>query len=611
MRIDRGRGHDGVFRVILKRRDETVEATEENLGDFGGKFNLVNEKRGDETIYRLEIEISGEYTLYCVKFPIIRTVEGAVFDNLLVSSAWGDNIERPAKTIMDLWSSKTAGLAQDTIIFAENEVIYTYPSIMAMQYMALYNAAQSVYIASYDTGGSTKTYHAKALNKFDLELSVGHYPFVKNGKWVSPDCGAAELGGGWHRAAELYASRVSYAAPDSPAWMRESYHGWAEFVMKYENKPLKFSFKDLPQMYREVHENTGMNHLFIAGWMDDGHDTNYPNYMPHKPAGTAADIKAAMTAIEGMGGKVSFYTNSRLADIKGDYYSEGGKNAACLNEDGSVYTESYGTKSVYAVSCPGCIEYVNQMCKVAKRLAGEFGVHGMFTDQISCNYAPFCHSQNHSHSTPANNFLPGVDKLLSEIRKTHREINGDFHTFAEGCHERFNSYYDVNQGHGEDYSWQIGKSMPEQFSYTFPDRIVTGLCNDKRQMYHSMAQFKPLDIKPSCYADKTNHKPLRDYIAAREKHKKFFLTGKFIDDEGFVYANNARLFASRASDSSVCACLWIPGADEESESSSQIMIPERCNSWTAILPETAELICSGQWLSVKWKGAVCYVVFSE
>ncbi|MDR0472689.1 MAG: DUF6259 domain-containing protein [Treponema sp.] len=606
MRID---SSGDLFRVILKKGAETLEAAPEEFAAYGGKFGIKSEKKDRETVSILEIEISGDYTLYSVKFPIVKTCEGAVFDNLLVSSSWGDNIERPAKTIMDLWSSSTVKFAQDTILYVENEVCYTYPSIMAMQYMVLYNAAKSLYIASYDTGGSTKTYHAKALNKFDLELSVGHYPFVKDGKWVSPECSIAESGGGWHKGAELYASRMSgvYPAPDYPEWMRDSYHGWTEFVMKYEGKPLKFKFSDLPGMYNEVNKNTGMNHLFIAGWMDDGHDTNYPNYMPHEPGGTPADIKAGMEAIGKMGGRVSFYTNSRLVDNKGVYYNNGGKNAVCANEDGKDYTESYGTKFVYAVACPGCREYIEQMCKVTRRLAGEYGVHGMFTDQISCNFAPFCHNPNHWHTTPGNNFLPGIDKLLAEIRRTHKEINPDFHTFAEGCHERFNRYYDVNQGHGEDYTWQIGKSMPEQFSYTYPDRIVTGLCNDKRQMYHAMAQFKPLDIKPSCYADKSNHKPLRDYIALREKYRQFFLHGRFIDDEGFAYTNNTRLFASRAEDGSVCVCLWIPGAEEGSECASSVLIPAQFSSFSAILPVNAELNRNGQWLEVKWTGAVCYL----
>ncbi|MCL2665042.1 MAG: DUF6259 domain-containing protein [Defluviitaleaceae bacterium] len=583
----------------------------ENSGDKIGIRIRKRNSDGEQT-GSAEIDVQGPSALISFRYPWVICKDVSTFDNLLMSTPWGDNIERPCKTIRDVSTSTSIRFGQDYIKYAHDEVIYTYPSIMAMQYMTLYNPSRSVYLASYSLGDETETFHAKSLGKSELSLSIRHYPFLQNGKWSSPECSVAVLGGGWHPAAKLYASRMgsNFKTPNSPAWMRDSFHGWAVFVIKRENQPVNFTFKDLPKLYADVFEKTGIDNLLIAGWHDNGHDTKFPRFLAHEAAGTPEDLKKSMDEIKKMGGRVLLYINARLVDINEEYYKQKGHRAVSLNSKGEPYIETYGTESVFAVTCPGCKEYRGQMSDVTKRICEEYGAHGMFVDQISCNLAPFCYSKEHWHTKPSNNFLLGIDEELKAIRKAHRDTDPDFFTVSEGCHERFNQFYDVNQGHGEEYTWQIGKSMPEQFSYTFPDRIVTGICHDKAKLHHTMAQFKPLDIFGTDSEIPAYHATMREYIALRKQYPKYFLQGRFQDDEGFTYSEGMRLFTTKAADGSLCVCLFMPGSDDGAKNIGYIKIPEGYGNPEAIYPSNAETTPDGKWIAVNWSGVLCYFLLS-
>lgn len=601
---------------LLRSEQFTVLSAEANTRiysftdrGFDLRVEIAEAIECEERLSHAVLYHSGAGTVKGFQYPIVSVDGLATFDKLLMASAWGDCIPRPSKTLHDISTSTSIRFDQDYIRYEPDELIYTYPSIMAMQYMTLFNDAESLYVATYSTSDETMTFHAKSTGKYSLELSVTHYPFLDGGVWESPKCSVAKLGGGWHPAADLYRSRMQtvFETPEYPEWMMSEYHGWAELTVKQENKPLHYRFSELASVYHDISEKTGMNHLFVAGWHDFGHDTKFPRYLPCEEAGTSEDLRAAVNEIHDLGGRISLYTNARLIDIYDSFYRDGGKNAVSLDENGKPYLEDYHTQSLYAVCCPGCPEYAEHMAGVAERISGEYGADGMFVDQISCNLDPFCYSKEHSHSKPSNNFLPGVEKELTGIQNAARKANPKFHTFAEGCHERFGQFYEVNQGHGEEYTWQVGESIPEQFLYTFPDRIVTGHCMDKQQMYHAMSQFKPLDIKIPCWTDPTNYEPLQKYIALRKAFPEFFFRARFLDDEGFVYDQKVRLHAVRAADGSLAVCLWKPGAQEDTACSAYLKLPEKCSEITVLPYSETQISKDGCFAEIKWVGALTYL----
>lgn len=130
--------------------------------------------QGAETLSTISVQHNGSGSVRSVQYPIEEYRELATFDRLLMSSAWGDDIPRPSKTIHDVSTSTSIRFDQDYIRYRPDEIIYFYPSIMAMQYMTVYNPARTRYLATYSTADETMTFHAKSTGKYSLELFVTH-----------------------------------------------------------------------------------------------------------------------------------------------------------------------------------------------------------------------------------------------------------------------------------------------------------------------------------------------------------------------------------------------------------------------------------------------------
>jgi hypothetical protein len=595
-------------RLLLCYRIEVPQGN----GSLGVSIRLIHS--GEEVTGSISAEVSGDMLLRRVQFPYMENREVYHFDNLLMSSPWGDNINRPIETIQQYCAGKDSSWIYDYVKCGENEVIYSYPSIMSMQYMVLHNKARAFYLGCYSTGASTMTFNAKALGRSALGLSINHFPFLKNGKWQSPECGISLLKGDWHSAADLYAShmRDKFNSPDNPAWMRAGTTGWNGFVqifMRKEGEEPTFRYQDLPSVYKRIQE-TGMDTLHVAGWNYNGFDTYYPDYDIDPLLGSEEELRNAIKKINAMGGRVILYTNGRLIDPNSGFYKKGGDECVCIGKDGNPYIERYNTSADFRVACPACDEYGTYLSIQTRKIAEDFGANAIQIDQISCNHADFCYDTTHSHPTPASNFLTGVDKELKQIRRTHKEINPEFFTWCEGCHERFGQYYDVNQGHGEGPTWQLGESIPEQFSYTYPDRWVTGESSDIQQLCHTFVQGKPFDLPISSVDSEEYVRLLKDFIKIRRAYPQYFYRGVFIDNVGFDVNNGIRVFGIRKQKGKgLLVNLWKQGAEDWMECSALLRIPCFDMKCKAVYPEINHVTKGMDILKVIWKGPVATLVF--
>ena len=66
----------------------------------------------DELLSKAEIVHRYDGSIASFKYPCVHKEDVSTFDNLLMSSPWGDNIERPTKTIKDVSTSLLLGLAR-------------------------------------------------------------------------------------------------------------------------------------------------------------------------------------------------------------------------------------------------------------------------------------------------------------------------------------------------------------------------------------------------------------------------------------------------------------------------------------------------------------------
>ena len=401
--------------VGLRRNDNELNLSYEltlNEEDMRISAKIFLNDTGPEMIGKIEAEISGDAMLKRVQFPCVEISRIYPFDSLLISAPWGDNIKKPLRTIAQYCAGQGSSWIYDYVHCDEDEVVYSYPSIMSMQYMTLYNDNRAFYLGSYSTGAETMTFNAKALETKSLQLSINHFPFSFQEKWKSPECSIAFLKGDWHASADLYAShmRKEFTSPDSPEWMRADDTGWDGFVqlfMRMEGEEPKLRYEDLPRVFARV-KRAGMNTMHVAGWNYNGFDTCYPDYNTDPKLGTEEELKTAIKQINSMGGRVILYTNGRLVDPDSDYYKNGGDRYVCLDEEGNPYIESYNTSANFNIACPECTEYRQYLAAQAGKIARDYGADAIQIDQIGCNYAYFCYDRSHPHPTPATNFLTGV-----------------------------------------------------------------------------------------------------------------------------------------------------------------------------------------------------------
>ncbi len=528
-----------------------------------------------------------------VRFPHIVWDSVEAFDSLLMSTAWGDNIPRPTKAIGDARGG---------------EISYYYPSELAMQYMTLHNPGRSVYLSRYGTGDETFKLEAKVLGNRALAMSVLHYPFVESGAWESPECGFAVLPGGWHAAADLYGShmRGKFTPPNVPRWMRESFHGWVQVGMAFVGGEVRHRFSDLPGIYTRIAE-LGLNTMHIFGWCGYGHDSEYPNYDPNPALGTEDDLRQAMDEIRSMGGHAILYTNGRLIDPASTFHKSG-KSELCLKEDQQPWTENYGTGIEFRIACPTSEAYHEQLTGEIEKIARRYHAHAVQIDQISCNAGFPCFDSSHPHPTPYTNFLPGVEAMLRRIRQMHSEFDPEFFVWCEGCHERFGRFYDVNQGHGEEFTWQIGESTPEQFSYNYPDYIVTGISDTIQKLCYTFAQGKPFDFHLRALDDPQFAALVKQLVAVRKAHPEFFLRGTFRDCVGVEASAGTRVFLIKGPNDGVVVNVWVPGLALNGKASASIRMKQDEGAAKPVYPGDLHIRGNGDWLDLTWTGPVASLV---
>jgi len=384
----------------------------------------------------------------------------------------------------------------------------------------------------------------------------------------------------------------------------EGFHGWVQFFMRREGQSSASRFRDLPGVARRARA-TGLNQLHIAGWTYDGFDTYYPDFEHDPQLGTAEELHTALQRMRAEGTRVILYTNGRLVDPRSKFYRTGGQASVCLDEEGQPYIERYGTSAEFRIACPSCGNYADTMAKQIAGLITRYGAHAAQVDQISCNHAYFCYDRTHPHPTPATNYLPGVEQELRAIRTAHQALDPEFYVWCEGCHERFAQFYDVNQGHGEEFTWALGSGVPELFSYVYPDLIVTGLSSNLQQLCHSYAQGKPFDV-PMRMLDDTDYADLlHDLVAIRKKYASFFLNGRFIDCTDLVTSGVVRAFGIESRDDDrLLVNLWMPGAEPTTAVDVAVQVARPASRPVCVYPDNLDVVMDGSWLGFSWRGPI-------
>ncbi len=559
------------------------------------KVRVHLHRANEEVEGRITVETSGRLEIRRVKFPCIDVTPTYHYDTLLMAHPMGDAMYYPTRVI----GGRLGG-----------EAAYRYPATLGMQYMVLYHAGRSYYISAYSTGDETFEHSGKNIDG-GMRLSCVWFPFLKEGAWESPTCGVAVLPGGWHGAADLYRSRMGkvFQPPEPPAWMRESFHGWMQVSFKGARKDPPFRFTDIPMLYDKV-EELGLNVLHIFSWGQGGFDNNYPLRYPSPNNGTAEELRAAMDEVKSRGGHVVLYTNGRLIDPDTDWNAEhGGYRAYALNEELEPYPERYAGHLFY-VACPSVEIYQDALFDNFQRMLNLYGNNAAQIDQTSCTPANFYWNPAHQHRTPASNWIAPTERMLKRIHEYHRSKDPDFFVWGEGTNERFGQYYEVHEGHGEEGWWTAGDSLPEQYLYTYPDAIVTGISNDIQMMCHTYGQGKPFDFNIRHLSKPKFVWMLKRLIQIRKQESDYFLRGRFRDSVGVEASGDAVRWwrIDRRDGKGMLVNLLARGFDLRDRAEASLRLPADKGELRAIFPEDLRISREGSSYRLAWTGPMATVV---
>ncbi len=302
----------------------------------------------------------------------------------------------------------------------------------AMQYMAAYNRTErtGLYVGMHDPFGSTKSIFAEGQPaKHAVVFTFDHavpdmgkpgadFDLPGKARWQL-------LRGDWFDAAQIYRSWVMREArwwpdlgpkgrEDTPKWMREL----PAWVMT--GGPASDCVPRVRKFAQTIDLPTGF-HWY--NWHQVPFDNDYPHYFPVKEG-----FQEGVAELKEAGVYPMPYINGRLWDThdKGaeDWqFTQTALPATTKDEQGNPYTETYRSKESdgnsvrLAVMCPATDLWQDRVGDIVLRLFKEYGVSGVYIDQIAAAQPRLCFDASHGHPLGGGHWwMEGYWSMLDAIR---------------------------------------------------------------------------------------------------------------------------------------------------------------------------------------------------
>ncbi|MDH7570775.1 MAG: DUF6259 domain-containing protein, partial [Armatimonadota bacterium] len=321
-------------------------------------------------------------------------------DTVAVPRSWGVLYPNPVQTL-----NVTGG---------------TYPSgSWSMQYALWYHGQAGLYIGTHDPRASTKRFTVavqRDASGAGVSYSVTHLPpnMGMPGTGCAPDYDTV-IGvytGDWYEGSRLYRewARGTPWMAKGPLAKRSDVGGairplalWllisgapAEVVPKVK------AFQEFFSVPMGVH---------WYNWHQIPFDNDYPHYFPPKEG-----FKEAVAELTARGVVVMPYINGRLWDTDTDDW-EVARPWAAMKAEGGNYVEVYGSKEELAPMCPATPFWQQKMRETVLTLVRDYGVSGVYLDQITAAAPALCFNPAHGHPLGGgDHWWAGYRKLLGDLR---------------------------------------------------------------------------------------------------------------------------------------------------------------------------------------------------
>ncbi len=531
-------------------------------GEFGEtldiKLKLSVKSVGDELWFAAEIINNAPgIEVRELHFPLIVHCNVTSGQRLLWSSCAGQRFDDVEKFVR---SAHTNYIAKDNYEIRRSVL---YPGFAATNSFVLENDNEGLYFASYDPTFQF-TLHLLGADDSGINAGMVKYPFIKQGEsWKADHYVVSPYQGSWHVAARKYRSWAdSWFVKRKPMADVVNMNGWQRIIMRHQYGEVHYRYDQLEEICRDGLA-VGINTLFMFGWHQGGHDSEYPEYTADESMGGMPALKENIKKLHEAGGKIIVYFNGQLIDMNTKFYDEIGHRISVKKADGREHLEVYpfggnGTalrefgNKTFVTACPACKEWWNVL-KGCIDTAIEMDADGVFFDQLGWVSRP-CFDPSHGHPVPLMNPLKYKAEMLDELQRYVKARRPKMPLGIEWTSDVTAQHVDfIHSIHGGatriDNNWEATGEPPqyvsfaEWFAYIFPDKRTTDrdIRDDtdiERRVNFALVKGLRSDVEIyRCRRTIAETPHYGEYLkranCLRDKYRSLILNGEFHDDDYF------------------------------------------------------------------------------
>jgi hypothetical protein len=404
-----------------------------------------------------------------------------------------------------------------------------YPVFASMQWLDLFDENRGVYLGVCDELPRSKIFSAGIGDGAPfMEIRFSDLQLEPQERYEFPELHFMAHKGDWRVGSAHYKDwfdRV-FKKPAVPGWCFDlPAWAWALCKQQYAEKP-DIVFSQLSDHLKGFAE-LGIPTLQISGYLEKGHDALFPDYKADPCMGGECGLRSGIQAIQSVGGRLSLYTNARVADPDSSIGACEGWKEWCVSglsqnhlkrmndelrfgvqnpalhptdwdKEGICYKEKYGQVE-FAIMCPSCNQWRKLFVSKLIDLVSRYRPDGIYIDQICGAWGLSCYNQNHEHKRPCDAWC-GYTDLLGELRTAVKKIVPDIYLATEGVNDILGIGIDIFQAHNWDFRFGLPKCAepaPEIFISTLPQYLLylgPVYKNDVRELRRAFAYGRGFDI---------------------------------------------------------------------------------------------------------------------
>ncbi|MCM0646917.1 DUF6259 domain-containing protein [Clostridium swellfunianum] len=538
--------------IIQKRNSETLRVKYLVNDDFKVTTDISISQQSDLLNWSIAIDNnSNKYDIVEILYPRIR--------GIYLGDTWEDDIiilphhagektinpyeEYKKPVFKNMWR---AGVKEENFNYRE----LNYCGLASMTWMYYYDKNNGFYISSCDDEFPITALRFETSNDINpwVGFAIRKYKKIsRNESWNSKPYIMSINCKDWHWGAKIYRKWIDryITMPENPEYLKDQCVLMNMYNFKRERQ-VQYSFSDIPYLFNYA-KSFGIDHFFMAGWNRMGFDQNYPEYYPDLELGTSMDLHKGCQYIEDNNGISTFYINTRIFDVKSDYFNTLGKTMAIKDSKGNMIFEKYGDYE-FTVSCPSDTLWQKYVIDTATWMIKAYGAKGIYLDQLGSAEPCTCYDYSHSHKD-IGEFPQGYLKILKDIKAQINELNQDTFIMIENCGDIYGSYIWGNLT----WNGDVRDEFFNLYKYTFPEYVQINMVNPKEVSDSELRKelfYKDIEravllgsvlwVNPLTKFDIYNEEDinlleyLRKAINFRKKLNTYIKECRFVDDEEII-----------------------------------------------------------------------------